>query len=60
MIYVDYAPLGRQAPEVRDELLKLGVLTLGFPGTGMRLVTHRDVSSKDLDRAVEAFRKVLG
>ena len=59
MLYVDFAMLGRQAPEVKDELLAEGVLTLGFPGTGMRLVTHRDVSSEDLDRAIAAFRKVL-
>jgi threonine aldolase len=35
-------------------------LTIGAPGTQMRLVTHRDVSSKDLDRALDAFRSVLG
>ena len=59
MIYVDLAPLGRQAPEVTDALLEQGVLTLGFPGTSMRLVLHRDVTAEGLDKAIEAFRKVL-
>ena len=59
MVYVDLAPLGRKAPEVRDALLEHGVLTLGAPGTSMRLVTHRDVDSTGLDKAIEAFRRVL-
>ena len=59
MIYLELAPLGRQAPELRDALLDHGILTLGAPGTSMRLVTHRDVDSNGLDRAIEAFRKVL-
>jgi threonine aldolase len=59
MVYVDLHPLGRAAPEVSEALLAEGVLTLGFPGHAMRLVTHRDVSDRDLDRALEALRKVL-
>ena len=59
MVYVDLHPLGRTAPEVSDALLDQGVLTLGFPGYSMRLVTHRDVTGSDLDKAVTALRKVL-
>lgn len=59
MVYLDLGPFGRQAPEVSDALRAEGVLTLGFPGTVMRLVTHRDVSSQDLDSALGAFRRVL-
>lgn len=59
MVYLDLAPFGRQAPEVSDALRAEGVLTLGFPGTAMRLVTHRDVSSQDLDTALAALRRVL-
>ena len=59
MIYVDLAPLGRQAPEVSDALLEQGVLTLGSPGTSMRLVLHRDVAAEGLNKAIEAFRKIL-
>lgn len=59
MVYLDLAPFGRQAPEVRDALLKEGVLTLGMPGAPMRLVTHRDVSATQIEQALAAFRKVL-
>ncbi len=59
MVYLNLAPFGRQAPEVSDALRAEGVLTIGFPGAAMRLVTHRDVSSADLDRALDALRRVL-
>jgi threonine aldolase len=59
MVYLDLRPWRRTAPEVSDALRAEGVLTLGFPGHSMRLVTHRDVSSDDLDRALAALRKVL-
>ncbi len=59
MVYLNLAPFGRQAPEVSDALRAEGVLTIGFPGAAMRLVTHRDVSSSDLDRALDALRRVL-
>ena len=60
MVYLDLRPFNRQAPEVRDALLHEGVLTLGLPGGSMRLVTHRDVGRRDLERALEALRRVLG
>lgn len=60
MVYLDLRPFGITAPDLSRSLLKEGVLTLGFPGHSMRLVTHRDVSASDLDRALDAFRKVLG
>ena len=59
MVYVNLRPFGKQAPEVRDALATEGVLTLGFPGYSMRLVTHRDVTVSDIDRAVVALRRVL-
>ncbi len=60
MVMLDFAPLGRQAPEVSAALKEQGVLTNGFPGTGMRLVTHRDVDSAGIERALASFRAVLG
>jgi hypothetical protein len=57
MVYLDLRPLGKPAPEVRDLLLERGVLTLGLPGWGMRLVTHRDVDAADIEAALEAFRR---
>jgi threonine aldolase len=59
MVYLDLRPFGRRAPEVSDELRAEGVLTLGFPGRSMRLVTHRDVAAADIDSALGALRRVL-
>lgn len=59
MVYVDLRPFHHSAPEVSAALRSEGILTLGFPGHSMRLVTHRDVSAGDVDAALEALRKVL-
>jgi threonine aldolase len=59
MVYVDLAPFRRTAPEVADLVAAEGVATLGFPGSVMRLVTHRDVSTDDIERALEAFKRIL-
>lgn len=59
MVYLDLRPFAKQAPQVRDELLEEGVLTLGLAGPRMRLVTHRDVSEADVDEALLALKKVL-
>jgi threonine aldolase len=59
MVYVDLAPWGRTAPEVADLVAAEGIVTLGFDGSVMRLVTHRDVSADDIERALEAFKRVL-
>jgi hypothetical protein len=59
MVYLDVAPFGLTAPQVADELLALGVITLGPPGTTMRLVTHRDVTSAGIQTALKQFRVVL-
>jgi threonine aldolase len=59
MVYLDLAPFGLTAPEVSDALIGRGLLTLGPPGRLMRLVTHRDVSSTDIQTALELFRAVL-
>lgn len=59
MVYVDLSPSGKTGSEVAEELRGHGIVTLGGPGPVMRLVTHRDVTTEDVDRALEAFRKVL-
>ncbi|HEU4488307.1 MAG TPA: low specificity L-threonine aldolase [Actinomycetota bacterium] len=60
MVYVDLRPFAKSATEVRDAALEQGVLTLAFPGsTSVRLVTHRDVSPEDTERALEIFKRVL-
>ena len=59
MVYLNLEPFGRSAPEVSEALLGEGVLTLGMPGYSMRLVTHRDVSREQTDRALSALKNVL-
>jgi threonine aldolase len=59
MVYLDLAPFNQTAPEVSAALAAEGVVTLGFPGTKMRLVTHRDVDAADIETALEALKKVL-
>jgi threonine aldolase len=59
MVQLKLRPFSKQATEVSEALLAEGVLTLGFPGDTMRLVTHRDVSADDVRMALAAFRKVL-
>lgn len=46
------------ATELAEKLLVQGVHT--SPGKPMRLVTHLDVSSEDVDRVIEQFTQVLG
>ena len=59
MVYLNLEPFSTQAPEVSSKLQQEGVITLGIPGSKMRLVTHRDVSEADIDSALAAFRRVL-
>jgi threonine aldolase len=59
MVQLNLKPFSKRAPEVSEQLLAEGVLTLGFPGEAMRLVTHRDVSDAGIGAALEALRKVL-
>jgi len=44
---------------VREALRREGILTLGSDAPVMRLVTHRDVSSDDIETAISALREVL-
>ena len=59
MIYVNLECVSKTAPDVSQALLSEGVLTLGFPGYSMRLVTHRDVDRSQTQRALDLLRKVL-
>ena len=59
MVYLNLQPFGVTAPDVAETLLKDGVLTLGFPGHSMRLVTHRDVNRAQTERALDLLRSAL-
>jgi threonine aldolase len=59
MVYVDLGAFDTNGSEVSAALRSEGVLTLGGHTTMMRLVTHRDVSSDDIEAACDALRRVL-
>lgn len=59
MVYVDLRPFSKRGPEVKDELMEHGVITIAGGPDVMRLVTHRDVDRSGIDRALDAFRAVL-
>ena len=45
--------------ELLNRLQEKGILALGVFG-GVRLVTHKDVDDEDVERAIKAFREILG
>ena len=57
ILYVDPAPFGRRPWDVEASLRELGVLSTVLGGR-IRQVTHRDVTSEDVDRAIDAWRRV--
>ncbi len=59
MVYLDLRPFSKRGPEVRDELASHGIVTLAAGADVMRLVTHRDVDSVGIERALNAFKLVL-
>jgi threonine aldolase len=59
MVYVDVGVFGTTGAQVSEALRREGVLTLGSEAPVIRLVTHRDVSSDDIETAILALRKVL-
>jgi threonine aldolase len=59
MLFVRTGSLGMSASEVADRLAGLGVLVNVVSGT-VRFVTHIDVGSEDVDRALSAWREVAG
>jgi threonine aldolase len=59
MVYVDLHPLGASGPRVVEAMRKEGVITIALAEHTMRLVTHRDVSSEDVETALKSFRKVF-
>lgn len=59
MVYLRLEPFHKRGPEVADALRAEGVLTLGVAADWMRLVTHRDVSTSDIDAALDALARVL-
>jgi threonine aldolase len=51
---------GRTAPDVVADLRREGVLANAMDASTIRLVTHRDVSREDCERAAGAIERALG
>lgn len=60
ILVMDCAAAGRSAREIMDACAKEGVLFSPIGATEFRAVTHHDVGAKDVDRAADVLRGVLG
>jgi threonine aldolase len=60
IVIFDVTNTGLTGSQVAEAMKKEGVLIHAFGKTQIRLVTHLDVSSEDIERALKAFEKVLG
>jgi threonine aldolase len=58
IVIFDVADTGKSADGICVELGERGVLAAGF-GTSIRMVTHYDVSSSDIETALRELRSVL-
>jgi threonine aldolase len=58
MVFVDVTRAGLDVLEVRDRLCQAGVLATIVAGK-IRMVTHVDVGAADVDRAIDAWRRVV-
>jgi threonine aldolase len=59
MVYVDLGPFGLQSGDVSERLKHRGIITLGGDWPVMRLVTHRDVTSDDIETTLREFAAVV-
>jgi threonine aldolase len=59
IIIFNIANTGMTAPQMAEAMKRNGVLIHPIGKTQIRLVTHLDVSSEDIKKALKAFEKVL-
>ncbi len=59
IIIFDVEEMGKSAEEICGLLETHGVLAIPFGPTKIRLVTHLDVSSEDINYAIEIFQQIL-
>jgi threonine aldolase len=59
IVIFDVGATGRPAKEIGEHLEKEGVRVSVTGRTKLRAVTHLDVSRRDIERAIEVFRRVL-
>ena len=60
MVIFDVANTGMTGSQLVEVMKREGVLIHAFGKTQIRLVTHLDVSTEDIEVALKAFEKVLG
>lgn len=60
IVIFDVANSRMTAAQVAETMKKDGVLIHAFGKTQIRLVTHLDVSAKDIEKALKVFEKVFG
>jgi threonine aldolase len=60
IVIFDVANTGMAGAQVAEAMKKEGVLVHAFGKTQIRLVTHLDVTSEEIERVLKAFEKVLG
>lgn len=58
MVFVEAT--GKQVAGLSEQLAAQGIVIGGYTGGKMRLVTHLDVSSDDIERVIEAFGRIFG
>ena len=59
IIIFNIANTGMTAPQIAEAMKKNGVLIHPIGKTQIRLLTHLDVSSEDIEVALKVFEKVL-
>jgi threonine aldolase len=60
IVIFDVANTRMTALQVAEMMKKESILIHAFGKTQIRLVTHLDVTAEDIEKALKAFRKVLG
>jgi len=53
IVIIDTSLNKKSAPELSAELAEKGVLTIAFSPTRIRMVTHLNISEKDIERTIE-------
>jgi threonine aldolase len=60
IVIFDVTQTGMTSSQVAEAMKKEGVLIHAFSKTQIRLVTHLDVNAEDIEKALKAFKKILG
>jgi threonine aldolase len=60
ILIFNIADTGMTAQQAAETMRREGVLIHAIGKTQIRLVTHLDVSSEDIEKALKAFKKLLG